>query len=360
VDTSSDPNNCGGCGATSSPIIAGPGRCVVQLASPKNKPEGFAFDASSIYWTEMTGSGYVVLKVDKAGGPVATVLSSNSPPLAIGGAHVFLGSGTGLMPVAAPFDASTPYQAFGTSTVATASNIYEFGEMGSLSILPVGGGAAQTVFAGYSPLSLSLGSTAVYWGTPPSTNGTDTFFAQHSIVRLAFGGSSPEVILGGGGSYVGYVTGAGAGGAPGNSDASVAEAGAADTPLLILGPTAVAVDDAYVYWTDGGSGLGFVGKLRLPTSPQGPPPVIPSSAPIALVSGVDRPGNLVRAGTSLYWTTGDGNGAIMTASTDGGAVTTLVSGQTSVSDLFADGVSLYWLSALSSGTNYEIMKLTPR
>lgn len=92
------------------------------------------------------------------------------------------------------------------------------------------------------------------------------------------------------------------------------------------GVTAIAVDDAFVYWSKND---GSIKRVSLDGGPA-----------TTLVSGQSLPKNIALDGTHVFWTTGDN--LIRTASKEGDLPVTLVTEPRDLKDLVVDASSLYW------------------
>jgi hypothetical protein len=168
-------------------------------------------------------------------------------------------------------------------------------------------------------------------------------------------------------------------------------------------PKHLALDDTYVYWTDGGSGptAGDAGIMKAPLA--GGPPVriaragfpidiavnrqyvfwtdydlhtinraaLDGSGPVALSSTGDQPMVLSIDAANVYWlsggTHGGHDGAIMQAPIEGGPAVTLAQDQAEPASLAVDGQSVYWVNAgdglvqrvpIGGGTNEVLRHMT--
>ncbi len=109
------------------PVVAGK---TITLASDQDTPAGIAVDATSVYWTTLTGG--TVMKVAKTGGTTVTLASGQRAPYGI---------------------------------AVNASGVYWTNQSsGAVMTVPPSGGAATTLAAGQAtPHAIAVDATNVYW-----------------------------------------------------------------------------------------------------------------------------------------------------------------------------------------------------
>jgi hypothetical protein len=240
---------------------AGPG--VVVLASNQACPIAIAVDDTSVYWANWApmAPGSIV-KVPLAGGEPTTLAANLDQPLslAVDAMNVYwtTGNDSAGTVMKVPLAGGSPttlasIQAGSPSALAVAgSNVYFTTGGGVVMSVPVGGGAPVTLASGQdNPFQVVLEGTGLYWANyDPSGAG--------AIMTLAIGGSTPVALASGivpqglaatsasvyWTSIVGH----------GSAVTSVPVGGGIPTTLATGASgtafSAIAVDDASVYWAD--------------------------------------------------------------------------------------------------------------
>jgi hypothetical protein len=316
VDTTSDNNNCGGCGVQ----CAGQctlSRCVVVLASSQFNPAQLAVDASNVYWIDggdVLGTNGSVMKVATTGGTATPLASSQPSPyyLVIDNASVYwttngvFGNG-GISRIAKSGGsvstlASSQYSPNGLAVDGTNvyfTNVGFMTTMGNLNQVPVGGGTIVPLATAKSCSAVAVNGSLVYW---PDGNGA-------LLKTPVGGGTSVQIATGSAGS--------------------------------------VATDGTNLYWADVGTGNnGDI--MRMPIGGA-------SGTPIA--SGLNSPHALITDGVSVYWVTGDPKVYKVPV---GGGMPTLITADTA-SFVAVDATSVYWTKyGASSGSTGSIVKATPK
>jgi hypothetical protein len=110
-----------------------------------------------------------------------------------------------------------------------------------------------------------------------------------------------------------------------------------------VGPENLAVDGAYVYWTEAAPLGGVSGSvMRVP---------IGGGTPTTIASQQAGPVGIAVDATSVYWTNNYG-GTVFFAPLGGGASSTLASGQSEPGHIVVDATGIYWANegALASDT----------
>ncbi len=217
-----------------------------------------------------------------------------------------------------------------------ASFVYWVNVGGTVKKVAKEGGTPIVIASGQvSPTSIAIDANDVYWtnsGTSScsSVTGACTSNADGTIMSVPLAGGTPTVVAGGQRT-----------------------------------PVSIAVDAVNAYFVDEGTGVynspdtdGSVMKVP-----------IGGGTPTALATGLSYPGALAIDATSVYWTVlnPDLTGTLMKVAIAGGAVTTLATGwwgwEIQTGDgtipqlIAADGTSVYWVTGNINGAKAQIMKV---
>jgi hypothetical protein len=243
------------------------GGAVTALVSGVRSPNGIAVDRSRVYFCGLGADSVQLLSVPLAGGPLSVVATGfTNDPITIGPLGVY-GSGPGRI-LAAPLtggaarpvvpDGTLDPSSFETYGIAVdAHSVYwtMFGDPMSVMQAPLGGGPAKTLTSAAGPgEGLAVDADAIYFATGrgimkvPLTGGTTTVLSSWPAAGIAIDTA-----------YV-YFT---------NFDAAegavrkVAKSGGATITLATgqLLPWGIAVDATSVYWTDAGGDSAATGTI---------------------------------------------------------------------------------------------------
>jgi hypothetical protein len=316
IDTSSDPDNCGGCsnGCEGQPCSGGVCQ-PMALATAQDQPWGIALGSSNCYWTNRDNG--TVMTVAAAGtGTPSPVASSQSSP---------------------------------TSIATDTMNVYWVDTTNGGSVLECALGGCTT------PTPLAAGQASP-WGIAVPTSGGEVYFTAGAAawaISLEDGGVSalgsesgtPNAIVTDGSSvYWSDATGA---------VYQCALPGGCTTPTQLSAPAGqpslgIAVDSANVYFTlGGGTTPGAVWKV-----PKG------GTGAATLMTTANSPvGIAVDPSTSFVYWTDAGDGTVMKMSTgDAGAPVTLASAQSNPTGIVLDSTYVYWTNAVASGSVMRALK----
>ncbi len=343
VDTQSDINHCGGCTTTcpspgpNETPICNAGNCSQQCISPFADCDGISSNGCEAnLQTSSTNCG-------------ACGRSCNGGACVSGMCPVTTyTSGTKLTGLAV--DTSFVYWADDSST-------------GSISQAPIGGGAAQLVYATTTASSLGVDQTRIVWLQSSGTELDSRLLTGGAVTSLASLASGMVMSLSGGFVYYTTTDGKvwrapedgsvgpniitqGAFGstsltvdatnvyfADGSSTIYSAPVTATNTSKTVFANASAAVnlanDAANVYWTTATNFVVAQGKA--------------SSTSKTLASGQLQPGAIATDGLNVYWSSSDGS--IHRVSVTGGTPLTLSSKGTSPStNVAVDGTNVYWTS----------------
>lgn len=322
------PPQCGGDKATSTGAS--------PLASGQPQPSALAVDATSVYWTTLSGLssatgelGGMVMKVPIGGGKPTTLATSPTPwAIAVDASNVYWAEAgcvyddTACAILEAPLSGGAPTtlvasQQFAIADLAvTASHVYwldsPVGTGGTARVmsLPLGGGTPVMLaaFEG-APRSIAVDSASVYWTAQGSVA---------AVSKVPLTGGSPVVVT-----------------SPADNTSDVG---------------GVAVDATNVYWTatvrtNEQQGIASNDLMMVPKA---------GGVSTTLAShdqdNDQTSSDLVVDGSNVYWPRQD---AIVRVPAGGGQAVTLAQGQCTASAVVVDATSTYW----TDGNAGTVMRL---
>jgi sugar lactone lactonase YvrE len=120
-------------------------------------------------------------------------------------------------------------------------------------------------------------------------------------------------------------------------------------------PGAIALDAENAYWVTDGTFSGNTSSGLVLKSPLG------GGTITTLASGLQNSSarGIAVDASYVYWTNSD-SGTVMKVPRCGGPTTTLASGQTHPAAIAVDATSVYWANSGASGSDGQIMKVTPK
>jgi hypothetical protein len=326
IDTSKDPNNCGGCGVQCTGTCT-LGRCLTVLATGTDAANGIAVDGDYVYWSDFDDGQ--IRKVSVGGGDWAILVPGQNGPgtVAVDAANVYWTNqagevmkvakdGTGLRTLAT--DADLVGNVLATDGVGVYWAEYDNAKgVGKIMRVPAAGGTPAQVVTTQYPTSVAVDTMNVYWATstlPGSTAG--------SINSIGSDGGNAAVLASG--SF------------------------AADS---------LAVEGTTLYWA------GFVTSVADGVTSTGG-----AVTKVSMVSGIEntlasQPRRGVTAmsvdDSSIYWLTEVPSGSVMKTPLSGGPSEPLAPGQArNATAMVVDATSVYWINVVNDVVS--IMKLTPK
>jgi hypothetical protein len=312
VDVTKDVANCGFCGHTCQGNPCSAGLCqasnIAQITQPTQRISSIAVDATTVYWTQGTGSMSGAYGKPFSGGMVNLFGGSTDPRgIVVDATRVYwldyatgavtsavtLPAGGGapvhLLPALGPDGGASP----GPNAITTDSrNVYWTDSvLGTVNQMPVQGGTVVTLASNrLTPVAIAVDATSVYWADYGSV-GND--------------GSVNKVTIGMPGSITPLATG----------------------EQL---PSGIAVDGTNVYWTDRANPNGTVKSIS-----------VQGGSPNTIAQGQGAPTGVAVDSQFVYWTNYDDN-TVLKAPLAGGMSYTLASGQNNPSAIAVDEKNVYW------------------
>lgn len=330
VDTTSDVDNCGACGASCSvnaPSTAScvASRCLVDLAGGKGPVDALVVGATHAYWT----SSGEIFEVPLDGGAPVTVVPADAGDLAIDAANIYWTvsrpetNGGAIMERSLaggdPIVLASTTRRPGAIAVDGESVYYtavDQSGVGEIARVPIGGGETVVLApAENDPQDLTVGGGSAYWSSPNvgtcsgalrsvpvaggspttvysgpwpddlATDGRELYYAERQDWRTSSSGCRPP----GGEPHLGYRGIVG----------QIARDGTAALVLASAQPlsTSVAVDEASVYW---GNDAWFVGGIgSVVKVPKG------GGDSVVVVADHGYPSHVRVDARSLYYATND-------------------------------------------------------
>jgi hypothetical protein len=215
---------------------------------------------------------------------------------------------------------------------ASANQIWRLAKVG-------GGAAAPIATIGYTPQSLAVDPSSIYWPE----------YSQERVMKIPVGGGTATVLSSNLGSSPQFV----------HLDAAnvywptdgltsaiqmVSKAGGTAMNMITTGqPDAIEVDANYVYWLSGSSGTtGTINRLNKATL---------SNQVIGTVGGALRA--IAIDDTHVYAASSD---TVVRVPKTGGTVETIASNQANIGDLALGVTSVFWTSYVTNGAVMRALK----
>jgi hypothetical protein len=343
VDTSSDVNNCGACGATCGGTCA-LGQCTITLvAAQSGAPLGAGAIAVSATDAYYFGSGGL-MSVPIAGGTPKVADPNGSGAIAVDAANVYYFNNAGL--VSLPFAGGQPQLiapgagnsiAVSTSGVCWASMGQSAIQCASFGSTVDDGGTLPVLTANEpSPGGVAGSADAVFWTNAGKITIGGGVQALTGAIGMTALSSAPDA-----GS-----DDAGAGDDAGDDAGAAADdAGSAAFATGQNDPASIALEGASLYWTNTGTTANNYTDGAIMTVPTS------GGTPKVLAASQASPANLAVDGKDVYWTNSGtlansyADGAVMSVPVAGGTPTVLASGQDSPMGIAVDATSIYWITA---------------
>jgi hypothetical protein len=277
----------------------------VELASAV-EPVAIAVSATDVYWTDFNLG---VERVPIAGGATSLFYATTEAgAIAVDASHVYFSATYDLWKATFVGGQLLKLASGGSVTLAhgmavDATNVY-WGDSstGTVQKAALDGGGATVMASGlFFPRAVVVDATKVYWG-----NGAD----DGTIQAVPIAGGLPVTL-----------------------------ATAQDAPLTI------AADATNLYWTDSAPDAAAPAVMTVPKAG--------GNAKALAAMGLTSPQSVALDSAYVYWSDAD-TGEVRRLPKGGGAAETVVSGQTGLVDIAVDAAAVYW--ALVNG-NGKIMKL---
>jgi hypothetical protein len=221
----------------------------------------------------------------------------------------------------------------------------------SLNKVPLGGGTPTPLVSNDNTIeNIVVDAFGVYWvrWVSPMTDST------YDIMKVPLAGGTPTTLANGGQSGIAL----GAGGVywmTGSALMRVSLDGGTPVPVASVQgfPSSIAVDAAYVYWTNFGT-FSYGSEDTTDGTVMKVP--VGGGTPIMVASAQNLPRGLVVDATSVYWIVG---GSVMKMPLDGGSPVTLVSGlapHSFVASIAVDSSFVYWTNGADLYSGGAVMK----